>query len=91
MPEDVYYLGVRNIQLTPIEEETLRFVCQAYPNRRIAQLREVTESAVERLLTRLRAKLGIKQLGCPARVELVNLVWRNAWNNADIIIEEIKE
>lgn len=84
MPEDVFFLGVRDIELTPTEEVTLRFVCQGYSNVRIANVRDITESGVERLLTRLRAKLGIRGGGCPARIELINIVWNAAWKNAGI-------
>ena len=83
MPEDIYFLGVRDMNLTPTEEAILRYVCQGYSNLRIAISRGVSQSAVERVLTRLRKKINIVDLGCPARIELVNIIWLTAWKNAD--------
>ena len=90
MPEEVFFLAIRDMNLTSVEEETLRFVCQGYSNLRIAQAREVSESGIERLLTRVRLKLRIKEHGCPARIDLINLIWRAAWSNAGVIMKEVR-
>lgn len=93
MNEEAFIHAIRYLDLTPTEEDVLRLVCQGYTNTRIAIIRDTSDTAVEKMVSRLRKGLQVETKGRLAgrinvnpRVSLLNRMWEIAWKNREVEI-----
>ncbi len=94
MNEEAFSYALKDLDISEIETEVLRLICQGFTNERIAIIRSTSITAVEKMSRKLRRVLEVETKGRLAgrekvnpRVSLINRVWEIAWANLTLEVE----